>query len=1523
VIIGSARGIGSARLCLFLAACFVAVIAVVGADKAFAVLDPEYKSTWVPLPESEDAPLCATTGHRVKLVYYRPSVPVAATPQIESDLRSIIRRMNSKLRSQALLSSNNNNPLEIKVDCDAAGQPRIYSLLTQDFKEIYSALGDPRGAQAVKYLVFQDGNSLPAGESDGKTGGGSNAGTDPRYWTKSSSDEPVSTGSQSNYSRVESHWAMIWRNDTQGKRDFWHTHVTLHELFHSMGAVQRGPESDPVVGGLGGHCSGNIDLMCEPGLFGSDPCPPGSSEPSGPAYETPAGIPLDCHFDTYFDAAAESGEWLSRNWNLGGAENPYLANPNTYVPAVKSGLEFDLASPSTGRLDLVVRAPDSSLRHRTRTNGTWANWVSLGGSLTSAPVLISPEAGRLDVFACSYDGTVAHRTYASSAWGAWQSLGSGGSGCTGLDAVSWGPGRLDLIVRDGSNLYHRSKSGETWSGWTTLANAGTFTVNSLPTVVSRKSGELTVFVRNGSSDIRVRAFASNAWGSWESIGSPNSGAIGSPEAVSSPSSTQPVGTAHVFARGYNLEAWGRRLFNGGMSLWRNYGDYKEERGNGRLAAVARPDDAIDLYGIDLSGRMQARRNAYQMSTTWQELGGQFREVAPEATAVETGGAWLNAVGAIGEDGKLYIGDDSAAGWGGWKQVGWPTDVSEKDAFEIPDGRPWQIRPIPIAGSAALHQLEAVSCAAPDACIAVGHYLSEYANALRWDGIHWSSASVPLPPLAQGSSLKGVSCTAPTLCTAVGQYKDNSGVWRPWALRWDGSVWTQMTMPSVASGNAYLAAVSCTAADACTAVGNYQGTELEPLVLRWTGGSQWTQAGLAGPSGDAYLKGVSCSPATSDCKAVGFYHSASGWRMLAASGTAATWSLQQDPEHPAGATFSQLNSVSCTATAACTAVGVKLDAENRASAVAMRWNGTKWAMQSTPVGGSTQSELHAVSCVTSTICVATGLDSAAGPDTPLAMRWDGTAWSVEPTPDPSGTQNYVGLYGVSCPYATACMSVGWQRVGESEIVPLTERLQGGPPSFTPQGVTGVAKNQATLRAWVNPNGSETKYRFEWGLTSAYGKTVPAAPEAIGSGLVDVQIENQISGLVGEQTYHYRVIAENPEGTTFGPDQQFTTPMWRPTVTAKPATAVGSGQATLWGTVNPNGFAATYQFQWGLTTAYGNTVPVTPKSAGSGTAAQSVSEAISGLVGEKTYHYRIVATNSEGTSYSEDQTLPTPNWRPKATTNPATEMLGESTKLNAIVNPSGFPTTYQFQYGLTKTYETTVPATPVSVGSGTADMPVNFKAGGLKPLTTYNYQVVATNGEGTTYGENQVFTTRANNFWTEQSPATLIGEGVGFHTFGMGAVQLRCKQVSYSGSLEVPVNKVLTLLPAYTGCTFTTGLPGPPAVSMGGCKFELNAEGTVSIAGATCATSPITFTSTFATLTCSLKIGPQTLTDLRYEVTGSGKERKLVTTKNLVSLKYTAAGNLCPSTGTFSDGTYSGVSNLSAKTNAGAAQGLWAQ
>lgn len=97
---------------------------------------------------------------------------------------------------------------------------------------------------------------------------------------------------------------------------------------------------------------------------------------------------------------------------------------------------------------------------------------------------------------------------------------------------------------------------------------------------------------------------------------------------------------------------------------------------------------------------------------------------------------------------------------------------------------------------------------------------------------------------------------------------------------------------------------------------------------------------------------------------------------------------------------------------------------------------------------------------------------------------------------------------------------------------------------------------------------------------------------------------------------------------------------PAVTTSAASGVTATTATLNGTVNPEGAATTYQFQYGTSTSYGSVAPASPASAGSGSSVVSESASLTGLSASTTYDYRLVATNATGTTDGGNQTFTTP-------------------------------------------------------------------------------------------------------------------------------------------------------------------------------------------------------------------------------------------------------------------------------------------
>lgn len=102
---------------------------------------------------------------------------------------------------------------------------------------------------------------------------------------------------------------------------------------------------------------------------------------------------------------------------------------------------------------------------------------------------------------------------------------------------------------------------------------------------------------------------------------------------------------------------------------------------------------------------------------------------------------------------------------------------------------------------------------------------------------------------------------------------------------------------------------------------------------------------------------------------------------------------------------------------------------------------------------------------------------------------------------------------------------------------------------------------------------------------------------------------------------------------------------PTVVTLPAGNVKKIEATLEGTVNPNGGHTTVHFEYGTTTDYGKATA--PQAVGNGTSPIPVNNVLPpfALAANTTYHFRLVATSVGGTAAGDDvqfTTLPAVNF-----------------------------------------------------------------------------------------------------------------------------------------------------------------------------------------------------------------------------------------------------------------------------------------
>jgi hypothetical protein len=299
------------------------------------------------------------------------------------------------------------------------------------------------------------------------------------------------------------------------------------------------------------------------------------------------------------------------------------------------------------------------------------------------------------------------------------------------------------------------------------------------------------------------------------------------------------------------------------------------------------------------------------------------------------------------------------------------------------------------------------------------------------------------------------------------------------------------------------------------------------------------------------------------------------------------------------------------------------------------------------------------------------------------------------------------------------------------------------------VSAVGATSATASGTVNPNGRSTSWYFEYGTTTSYGRRTSS--RSAGSGNANVQVSGSLTGLAPGATYHYRLVATNGDGTARGADGIFTTPFAPGAVTGS-ATSVTVSSATLNGTVDPNGRATSWYFEYGTSTNYGSRTPAT--SAGSGTTARSVAAAVSNLRPGRLYHYQLVATSDAGTSRGADRTFSTFG-PPTTVTRPASSLTHSSARLNGRVTANGLATTWYFEYGTSTRYGARTRTR--SAGRGTRPVNVSAAVTRLRPATTYHYRLVATNSAGTRRGMDVTFTTTAVTL-TAQAQMVVYGRAV---------------------------------------------------------------------------------------------------------------------------------------------------------------------
>jgi hypothetical protein len=424
-----------------------------------------------------------------------------------------------------------------------------------------------------------------------------------------------------------------------------------------------------------------------------------------------------------------------------------------------------------------------------------------------------------------------------------------------------------------------------------------------------------------------------------------------------------------------------------------------------------------------------------------------------------------------------------------------------------NGTAWHLRTVP-----ATVGIASVSCRSQTFCQTAGG-----ATGAVWNGSQWSPQPIPGPA---GSQFTSVSCSTAKSCEAVGNYNDTSGNTLSVAASWNGASWTSQTTQNPAGASfTSLYGVSCAAAAACEAVGDFQlsGSGLIALAQSWNGSSWRIQHGVALPSAAANsLNAVSCVSAVF-CEAVGSHPDSFGVNAVALAEVwnGAVWRIQNTPSPAQAANGIRitLDGVSCVSARFCESVGASSSASGGGAEV---WNGTKWALQAVPGGG-----LTSVSCTSAKFCVAAGGDGhvdiwngkswsslataagftslssvacisprfceavGSGPPGDEAERWNGTSWFSQATAVPAGGSS-PGLSAVWRTGVKSCEAVGSYSNSSFATVTLAEVWNGTAwvVQPTPNPATSVGSSDSLHGVWCTAANSCTAVGGYSALVSSF-------------------------------------------------------------------------------------------------------------------------------------------------------------------------------------------------------------------------------------------------------------------------------------------------------------------------------------------------------------------------------------------------------------------------------------------------------
>jgi hypothetical protein len=305
-----------------------------------------------------------------------------------------------------------------------------------------------------------------------------------------------------------------------------------------------------------------------------------------------------------------------------------------------------------------------------------------------------------------------------------------------------------------------------------------------------------------------------------------------------------------------------------------------------------------------------------------------------------------------------------------------------------NGSVWTATPMPQqGGGAVLYSVTAVPgtkdyLAAGEACTSRA---CPKAYILFWNGTSWSTMT--LPALKGSTDIAGISASSATDAWAVGQIcNDLTFKCTVLLLHWNGAIWSQVTVPHLASIFPDLYSVADLSPTDAWAVGS---SFLGSLALHWNGHS-WVNVPVPGNSG--FNQGIDAVAAIPGTREIWALEAASGGQLMLKWNGSEWLGFNLPPETKKLAEYS-VSDVSASSPSNAWDVGDFFSSSGTEPSLTVRWSDRKWSAVKSP-SPRPADELFGVVTTSnsSAFAVGVGFSPLQSTASGLLFQWNGASWT---------------------------------------------------------------------------------------------------------------------------------------------------------------------------------------------------------------------------------------------------------------------------------------------------------------------------------------------------------------------------------------------------------------------------------------------------------------------------------------------------------------------------------------------------